>query len=219
MFQICLVQPAGAADINAVIPYRNLDEMFEPIAAVDPAKLQIHVFVSSTNKTVRAADITLTIASAVKGRIPVTLSTNGQILEFPLARELHRENPPVVSNQPRGSLRLAITIQIPPTDELTFRYARLGDGVVEMNKSIRLQAGLVMSLFAPKVQGVVFLFSKNSAGKAIVKIASATGQRNYTADRNGRIKLKLEKSLLAENPEVILSEKPNHIIPDLEDMK
>jgi hypothetical protein len=34
-------------------------------------------------------------------------------------------------------------------EELTFRYARLGDGVAEANRMIKVQAGM-MSLFAPK---------------------------------------------------------------------
>lgn len=215
----CATQPGHAADTNAAIPYKDLDEMFQPIATVDPAKLEIHVFVSSTNKAVRPSDISLTIHSASKGLIPVRLGTNGQVINFPLEKVLRRENPLVVANQPAGTIELWVTIQIPPSDELTFRYRRLADGVAEINKSIKAQAGLVLSLLAPKVQGVVFLFPKASAGKAKVEIQSAAGTKEYTAGKYGRIKLKLEKALLAENPEVRVSEKPEHIVPDMEDMK
>jgi hypothetical protein len=218
IFQACAAQPGCAAETNATIPYKDLDEMFQPIATVDPAKLQIHVFVSSTNKAVRPSDIRLTIHSPAKGLIPVQLGTNGQVINFPLEKDLHRENPIVVANQPAGTIELWVTIQIPPSDELTFRYRRLADGVAEINKSIKAQAGLMLSLFAPKVQGVVFLFPKASAGKAKVEIASATGRKEYTADRHGQIKLKLEKALVAENPEVKVSEKPEHIVPDMSDM-
>src|SRR4029077_17940350 len=99
-FQACLTSPACAAETNAAIPYKDLDEMFQPIATVDPAKLQIHVFVSFTHKAVPPSDIRLTIHSPAKGLIPVQLGTNGQVINFPLEKDLRRENPPVVANQP-----------------------------------------------------------------------------------------------------------------------
>jgi hypothetical protein len=214
----CAIQPGYAADTNAVIPYKALDEIFQPITKVDPTRLEIHVFVSSSNKAVHPSDISLTIQSATKGMIPVLLGTNGQVLKFPVEKDLRRENPPVIVNQPKGTVRLGVAIQLPPSDELTFRYSRLGDGVAEINKSIKAQAGMVLSLLAPKVEGVVFLFPKAGAGKAKIEIASAAGKREYTADMHGQIKLKLEKALLAENPEVKVSEKPEHIVPDMSDM-
>jgi hypothetical protein len=212
------IQPGYAADTNAVVPYKALDDMFQPIGEVDPNKLEIHVFVASRNKAVHPSDINLTIQSATKGMIPVVVATNGQIFKFPHEKELRRENPPVISNLPKGTLNLTITMQLAPSDDLAFRYNRLGDGVAEINKSIKAQAGMVMSLFAPKVQGVVFLCPKASAGKARVEIAAAAGRREYTADKNGQIKLKLDKTLLVENPEVKVSEKPEHIVPDMSDM-
>jgi hypothetical protein len=219
LFLACLAPPTRAADTNAAIPYKMLDDMFQPIDAVDPTKLEIHVFLSSTNKSVRPSDIRLTIHSTAKGLIPVRLDTNGQIIRFPVEKDLRRENPPIVANQPAGTMRFMVTAQIPPSDVLTFRYRRLADGVAEINKSIRARAGLMLSLFAPKVHGVVFLFPKASAGKAKVEIKSASGTREYTADRHGQIILKLDKALVTENSEVTVSEKPANIVPDLSDMK
>src|SRR5205807_528971 len=102
----------------------------------------MRMFVSSTNKSVDPANITLAIHSASKGTIPVSLDTNGQILKFPHEKELVRENPSMVANQPKGSLRMMVSVQLPTPDTLTFRYARLGDGAAEMNKLIKSQAGL-----------------------------------------------------------------------------
>jgi hypothetical protein len=215
IIQACMTPAGCAANTNAVIPYKTLDDMFQPIGEVDPTKLEIHVFVTSRNKAVHPSDISLTIQSAARGTFPVPLGTNGQILKFPHEKDLRRENPPVIANLPKGTLNLMITMQLPPSDELTFRYSRLGDGVAEINKAIKTQAGLLSPL-APKVQGVAFLFPKAGAGKAQVEIASAAGRREYTADKNGLVKLKLEKTLLAENPEVKVSKKPQHIVPDME---
>jgi len=212
----CGEPSADAAGTNAVITYRMLDDVFQPIAKIDPAKLQVWMFVASTNKSVHPSDITLTLHSASRGLISLPLGTNGQILKFPHDPELVRENPSFVANQPKGTLQLTVTIQLPLPVELTFPYRRLGDGVAEANKSIREQAGLALSWFAPKADGVVFSFSKASAGKATVEIAAAAGKKKYTADHNGQVTLKLEKPLLAENPEVKVSEKPVNIAPDLE---
>lgn len=210
------VQPAHADNTNAVIPYGTLDDVFQPIEAIDRTKLEVDVLVSSKNKAVHPGDITLTIQSAMKGMIPVAVTTNGQIVKFPHGKDLRRENPPVMSNQPKGTLLLGVTIELPLADELTFRYDRLGDGVAEINKAIRAQAGMMLSLLAPKAQGVVLVFPKAGAGKAKVEIISAGGKHEYVADQHNQITLKLDKTLLSENPPVKMSEKPEHIFPDLE---
>jgi len=213
--QAFIIQPACAADTNAVIPYKSLDELCQMIAAVDPAKLDVRVFVSSQNKAVRPPDISLTIQSASKGRIPVPVGTNGQVLKFPHEKELRRENPSIIANQPKGTLSLLISMRLPQSDELTFRYKRLGNGVAELNKAIKAQAGL-LSFLAPKAEGVIFFFPKASAGKAKVEIASTSRKLAYTADAQGHVKLKMDKALLLENPEVRVSEKPQSIVPDME---
>ncbi len=211
-------QPVRAAETNAAIPYKTLDEMFQPIAKIDQSRLEIRALVSSTNRAVHPSDITLTIHSARKGMMPLMLGTNGQILEFPHDKELLRENPDVIANQPKGALQLWVFMQIPPPEGLTFRYNRLADGVAEMNKAIHAQAGMVLSVIAPKIKGVIFFFPKAGAAKATVEIESAAGVKRYTADKVGRIKLKLEKALLTENPEIKVSEMPASIVPDMEDL-
>jgi hypothetical protein len=198
------------------IAYKDFNEIFQPISTVDASKLQLLVFVSSTNKSVQRSNITLTIQSRLKGPIPLTIDTNGQILKFPLDKDLLTENPPIHANQPKGSLRLFVTMQITPPDGLVFRYNRLGDGVAEMNKTIREQAGWALSLMAPKAKGVVFVFPEDRARKARVEVMAAAGRQFFLADTNGVVKVKLEKSLLSENPEVKMSEKPEQIVPDFE---
>ena len=211
----CCAKSTFAAETNAVIPYKSLDELYQFIDDVDPAKLEVRAFISSTNKTVRTTDIRLTIQSTVKGMIPLPLGTNGQVLKFPHQKELRSENPPIVSNQPKGALSLMVSVELPLPDDLTFRYQRLGDGVAEVNKAIKAKAGMLLSLLAPKAQGVTIIFPKASAGKAKVEILGAADKTEFTADEKGRVKLKMDKALLAKNPEVRVSEKPEAIVPDI----
>jgi len=211
----CSLSSAFADETNATLSYQKLDEFFQATTDVNQSNLLIWMFVVSTNKSVHATNITLTIQSKTRGTIPVSIAPAGRIFDFPHTKELAKENPPIISNQPKGSLHLWIQIQIPMTNWLNFRYARLADGVAEMNKTIRAQAGWALSLLAPKVDSVTFYFPRASAGKAKVSIASTAGQREFIADKNGRIKLRLEDSLISENPEIHLSEKPFVVAPDM----
>ena len=201
------------AQTNAVIPYQTVDRLCEIAAETDQTKLVVRVLITSNNQAVRAADITATIQSA-SGSIPLEIGEGGRILNFPHTKELGRENPPIIANQPKGTLNLILTGQLAMPDSLSFRYARLGEGVAEANRMIKSQAGW-FSLLAPKAQGVGFFFPKASAGQAKIKILSATGPKEFTADEHGLIQFKLEKSLLVENPEVTLSEKPMRVMPDM----
>ncbi len=206
---------AFAADTNAVVPYKTVDELCQLADGVDQTKLYVRVLIASKNKAVQASNITLTIHSAAKGEIPVQVSTNGQLLNFPHLKELRRENPSIIANQPKGTLNLMLTFGLAMPDGLVFPYRRLGDGVAEANKAIKAQAGM-LSFLAPKSQGVIVFFPKTSAGKATVEITLPADRREYTADTNGQVKLKLEAALLTANPQVKVSEKPQLVLPDME---
>jgi hypothetical protein len=215
IFQACRIQSSCAADTNAVIPYQTIADLCQIADEVDRSKLNVRVFVSSNDKAVRPSDIRLIIQSAAKGMISVSIGTNGQLLDFPRQKELRRENPSIVANQPKGTLNLSISVGLVIPDEFTFRYNRLGDGLAEVNKAIKAQAGL-MSWLAPTPKGVIFCFPKASAGKARIEIMSVAGRKAYTADTNGQVKLRLGKALLKENPIVQVSEQPGDIVPDME---
>jgi RNA polymerase sigma factor (sigma-70 family) len=206
---------------NAAIPYKVVDDAFQFADSFDQTKLVVRVLISSKNKALHPADISLTIQSAVEGPVTVQLGTNGQLLDFPHKEELRSENPLVIANIPKGTLNFSLVSQLPMLTNLTFRYSVLGDGVAEANigaakanKIMKADYAGQLSPFPQTVQGVIFRFPKSSAGKAKVEIESAAGSREYTADAKGQVILKLEQSLLAENPEVKVSERPRDIVPN-----
>jgi hypothetical protein len=217
LLQICpaecgLAAPAAA---NAVIAYKQVDQYCQFADDVDQSKIEIRVCIESTNQGVAPSDIALTIHSATRGNIPVPLGANGLVVHFPHGKELRDENAEIISNQPKGSLRMVVSMRLAMPDALAFRYGRLGDGVAEINRAIKARAGW-LSFVTPTAKGVKLHFPKSSAGKARVTIDCASGAKEYVADQSGEIKFKLEKPLLAENPEVKLSEKPESIIPDID---
>jgi RNA polymerase sigma factor (sigma-70 family) len=203
--------------------YRQLDDAFQLIQSVDQSKFVVRIFITSRNRAVRPADIRLTIQSAVEGPLPVQLGTNGQLLDVPHDSILRRENPPLVFNQPKGSLNLSFNYYLPVPRGLVFHYNWLGDGIAEVNKAIATANGMIKAsyagqipLFKLNVQGVFFVFPRASAGKAMIDIYEQSGRKEYTAGRNGVILLKLDPALLEENPEISISEKPRYVVPNIQ---
>lgn len=156
----------------------------------------------------------LTIQSTT-GAVPVKLGPNGEVLDFPRTTQLRREDPPILTDQPQGTLWVSLRSEVPVPETLLFPCARLADGLAEANKMTRAQAGLLSPL-APSFKSVVFVFPKASAGKAKVEIASMRDRKEWIADTNGLVKLTLDKSLAKQNPQVRLSEKVEHIFPSPE---
>jgi len=213
-----LAQDASAT--NAVVPYKVIDDTRELADSVDQSKFIIRILISSIKPSVHASDIRLTVESTNEGPLQVQIGADGQIHAFPHSDALRRENPPVRSNQPKGTLKVGINWYFPEPETLSFPYRRLAEGVAEVNKAIAKANKLARtygehSAFTGKVLGVVVIFPESSAGKAHVEIATANGPLVYKANSRGEVSLKLDKALLSENPQVTLSEKPDYLAPDL----
>lgn len=200
---------AQAAEM-ATIPYAKLDEILQKTDAIDRKKLVVLAQVSSRNKAVKPSEITLTIKSAT-GAIPVRLGAEGDLLDFPRTEALRKENPPIETNQPKGTLAVSMGLGLVVPETPTFRYTRVAEAIAEGNKAIKAQAGM-LSLVAPLLKSVVLFFPPRSAGKATVEIAAAGGKQILTADAGGEVKIPLDPKLAAENPEVRASERPMRIL-------
>ena len=212
-------------ETNATISYKMLDDASALAGSFDQSKIVVQMVIKSKNKAVRSSHIQLTIHSARKGPIAVHLGAKGQMIDFPHDEELRQEDPPVVVNQPKGTMDMTIFMGGFPNLGLKFRYNRLSDALGELNNGMARASNIVntsypellpaFDQFKREIQGVLFYFPKSRAGKARLEIALASGKREYVADANGQLKLTLDKALLVENPEVTLSEKPQNILPDL----
>lgn len=202
----------------AKIPYRILEQGWLFEQSINPTNLTFHFLIGSNKKNVRSQDIHLTIQSASKGNIVLRLGGKGQMLDFPSDDDLHRENPLVVSDQPKGTLGFGYWIYVPRPEGLTFRYDHLANAVDEANKAIahareisKSESGPGVPIFYGVVNGVGFNFPKASAGKANLTLMTAEGAKNYVADSQGVIKLKINPQLRTENPRLIFSERPDWI--------
>lgn len=209
------------------LPYRVVDDFWRLFNSMDTNRLEVAVTVSSTDKSVRPEDICFTIHSAIKGPILVRASTNGLVSDFPDDPVLRKENPDITVNQPAQSLHPVIWCWMPAPEGLTFDYRRLGDGVAEARNGITKindimtpgNVGLMNYaewLFTPgfKIKGVILYFQPEKTKRESIQIMAREGVQTYWADRSGVLRLKLDKTLLQENPEVKVSEKLAGICPD-----
>lgn len=203
-------QNCTAVETNAVIPYTAVEKLLQVAQEADQTKLAVSVRITSAK--VRSPDMHLTIQSTSSGAIPVKLGPTGEVLDFPRTEKLRHEDPPILTDQPKGTLFVSLRSEVPVPASLSFPYARLADGLAEMKRITKAEAGLLSAL-APSPQAVVFVFPRDSAGKAKVEILEGKEPKEWIADTNGFVKLTLEKFLVKENPQVRLSEKAEHIFP------
>ena len=207
------------------VPYKRLDDALQVFAGVDQTKLVAAVRCVPDNKSLHPEDITLTIHSASRGPILVHLDKEGRLLDLPHDPALYRENPRVTHNPSIGGMHLMFVNYV-PISELEFRYRRLGDAVAEANKAAGRANVIIKASYAGEVplikhelHNLIFFFPPSSARKATLEMDTLAGPKVYTADAHGRIKLTVDKSLVTENPEVRLSEKPRSISPDVQELQ
>ena len=192
------------AEDNGSMPYATLYGFFHDAAGIDDANLHAMIAVESTQSGVKPSQISLTI-QASKGPIKLNLASDGEIRDFPMSWDLLGENPSILSNQPKGTLRLRVAINLKVPDSLTFSYARLNELLQEANAAIKKQAGEYSGL-APQGKGLIFEFQ--GAGQPTISVTSKSGTKTLRPDNKGDVTLPMDSESLAENAGVKLSEKP-----------
>jgi hypothetical protein len=209
---LALLLSTVSAECGSIIPYAKLYDLFERGAKIKSPNLRPIFVVASNNKAIKASSITLTI-QAKSGPIEIKVDPDGEIRSFPLTQELLKENPPVQTNQPKGTLMIGGGMGIILPDSLTYSYQQLNDLVAQASAEMKKQAGLLLSFMVPKAKGLIFEFS--SPRKQTLTIAFKNGPKVLRADGDGGITLPLDKTSLAENPTVTLSEKPLKVSIDM----
>jgi hypothetical protein len=207
---ILSVSSARCADLT--IPYAKLYPMFARGAQIKSPHVRPIFVVQSTDKAVKAGSISLTV-QAKSGAIPLKIDPDGEIHGFPVSAELLKENPPILTNQAKGSLRIGGGIAITLPDSLTFTFSELNGYLIEASAEMKKQAGMFLSFMVPSAKGLIFEFA--SPRKQTLTISYKAGPKVLTADSDGGIKSPIDKAVLAENPRVTFSEKPLKVSIDM----
>jgi len=119
------------------------------------------------------------------------------------------ENPLIVSNQPKGSLDLALQIRIPVPNQKRFRYSELVAGLKEANHLFRKALG-IFAIIAPQTKDLTFVFASGTDRPQVTVLWSGSPETKV-ADDDGRLTLRVHESA-KEDPEVLVSEIPEKIL-------
>jgi len=138
---------------------------------------------------------------------------------FPLYNSLADSNARVVSNQPKATLSLSVTLGINIPKNIDLPYDKLMQPLSDFNNVLKKQAGF-FSWLAPTAQGLVLIYYGTAA---TATIAGSHGLIEYTAEDAGGyhnlpvgvkiIKLTYDKKLDNENPTVHISSEPDAVDP------
>jgi hypothetical protein len=121
--------------------------------------------------------------------VAVPIGPGGEV-RFPLRQDWADGDAVVLVNQPKGSFRMtfAMTARTPPGTRMT--YAILAESAAVLERGVRDMAGL-MSLFAPKVKGLLLDFEPGTVQTVEVQFADGK-RRTFRSDAKGRARLPWE---------------------------
>jgi hypothetical protein len=200
--------PALAEDREWVTYRKFVDTLylqeFYNTPLTDRDKVRLLIKVQPENKKYRTSDLVLTVKhEGIKERLPI--SEEGIIEAAPNPVWLH-EDAMIYTNLPKGErAQILSSMEAKVPDSLQFDYAYLIASVTQWNRLIKEYAGM-LRFIAPNFTGVEFQFTKPAHQS--VQLMTRSGRQTFTVDDKGYIDLKLNDSLLQENPQLVLSERP-----------
>lgn len=189
------------------VPYATFHKVISRAQQVKHPKVRAFVTLESKAGAAKQKPITM-VVQAKSGPINVAVSEDGEIRNFPVSAELLTENPMVQSNQPKGTSQLRVGLEAVLPDRLSYSYRELAQLLDDANAEMKKQAG-ILSVMMPRVKALSFEFG--GAGKQTVTIKRAEPQV-LNADANGAVRLAIDKKLAAEDPQVVVSEKPSTVL-------
>jgi hypothetical protein len=158
---------------------------------------------ASTNVSATNLDVYI---DAKSGRIPVKVGEDGDF-SVPMSTNLLAENPWIITNQPRGTMKLNWFMGV------VMRHLGTVIGYRQLMQVVRDCADVrerMRQVFAgapkSKVSGLKLRFPPGTS--ATVVIHSAHGDRKLEADAKGELNLLIEPDLFEEDPTVTLSKEP-----------
>lgn len=174
---------------NALAPGLIFGE-FERLVSVQ------HVY--SKRDDVRADSIRVTILSK-SGRVELVPDKSGRV-DFPMTRELLKENPWVESNQPQGSLGLSATMELKISSVREIPYAELFEAMQQAQAALE-KLGPPMS--ARRVRGVDLLF--DAKAEASLTIEDAKSEELALANAGGVISIRMNEAWVKSKAQVRMS--------------
>lgn len=208
-----LVPLVAAADEPAVsaTPYLALYQVLAPARSIRAYDRLIAVErVQSKSPQVRAQDIRITIR-AKRGAIAVPVAADGAV-DFPADEALQAENPPVETNQPKGSLMLTVHAALRPPASLEMPWSEIDAGLRQAEELFAQTPG--GSAQGAKPRGVEIRFAPGET--ASVTLAGKS-ERLLQTDADGRVLVLRDMIVESERPVLKFSRRPLRILPYVDD--
>ncbi len=197
----------GAVAAQGSTDYAALHGVFKASSAVTGFERLLAIpKIQSKNPDVPADSIAIVI-KARGGDIAVPIDRQGRAT-FPLSDALIAENPRVVSNQPAGSLRVSLVVEVKPPAHVRVSFAELAQAMVDVEAAMR---ALGNDYQGGAIEGLEFRF--DPAARAQMSISGSEREDLLVADPNGRVFLRRDGPARSKDAMVAFSAPPHQVLP------
>ncbi|TFW29754.1 DUF2987 domain-containing protein [Duganella callida] len=203
---LCLLPLALAAhaDEREFAPYKKLMEdlrldKFYAIPAAERDKINLYVTVKPRNKNYKPSDVVLTVVHGGERQPLPALTADFRLPLAPNPKWMTDDTKIMTSLPKEEKSEINYDAVTPLPDGQQWNYAQVMSSVGQMNQAIKKMAG-ALSMFAPSVKVVNFKFNHPAQLKV--------GGTVYNTDAKNQIRLKLDNSILKDNPPMVASERP-----------
>jgi hypothetical protein len=204
LLSLALAGTAAAGD-SGTTPYLALYQVLSPVAGIEAYDRLVAIErIDSKLPGVRPEDIRVVI-HAKGGAIPVAVGAGGAV-KFPVSDSLRAENPPVETNQPKGSLALIVNVGLRAAGELRVPWSEIEAGLEQAKAFYATHRGDA----APAISGVEVHFPPG--GSAMLTI-EGKDERLLMADHAGRIVVTRDMIAGEAAPELVFSRAPDFVLP------
>jgi hypothetical protein len=192
---------------NAKLPYAQLYQMQRVQAEMSGAytNLVVVLCMESASTNVKPSELNVYI-DAKSGKVPVKIGPDGDFT-VPMRDDWLAENPWIITNQPRGTMKLdwfvGLVIRHLPT---SIRYKPLMQVVRDCSDVRERMRQVFPSVPKAVVAGLKLTYPPPERGSVVIH--SERADKKLDADAKGEVTILLDPDLLEENPLVTLSKEP-----------
>jgi len=189
------------------VPYKKLVETikldkFYALPAEERDKMLLFANLTPVNKQIAPSSVKLVVVHS-GGRQPIPLDKHGRALIVP-NRAFIAEDAKIWTSLPKGEkMGVGFSAAAVVPDGRQWHYATVMGSLPQANAAVGKVAGM-FRVFMPTLKVVAFKFDP----PAELTIHANGGDKRYASDAKHQIKLKLDDTLLVQNPLVSLSQQP-----------
>ncbi|MEJ0049093.1 MAG: hypothetical protein WDN04_25510 [Rhodospirillales bacterium] len=203
-----------APETSGGLPYGTLTKPLSDFMGLPPPSRDKLIFIErvvSRAGTPLSPPPRLTIFAA-GGALVVPVAADGTVT-LPLTAALRAENPTVGIDQPRGTMSLEIILAVAPPPHLRMPYTWFVSAGAQARDAAAIaahsNAGLLASLFAPRLRGLAISFAPGSRGQVFYLVGAS--REVLSPGANGTTELRLDRK--QAEAEVEFSAAPTLIEP------